>query len=254
MRFQGKSVIVTGGSSGIGKATVELFANEGARVLIADIDEYNAMLTVEKLRSMGKDVVFVKTDVSDLADCLRMSRTAIEEFGRIDVLCNNSGIFEMSDKNQVVDMDLATWQRVIDVNLTGTFLVSKMVLPIMRSQRSGSIVNTASISGLVSTSTGRSSAYNASKGALILLTKNMAVANAEFGIRVNSVCPGYVETPMSEKIFKDVKLKQDIMNRHPMKRFAQPEEIAKAILFLASDDASFITGTSLVIDGGYTAI
>lgn len=249
MRLKNRIAIITGGSSGIGHAIATAFCGEGARVVIADVNPFSeGELTPD---------LYVRTDVSQSADCARLIDKTLERFGRLDILCNNAGVFEGTKNDEVSEIDEEVWDRVISVNLKGTYLCSKAALPQMQKQRAGVIINMGSISGLVSTSTGRNAAYSASKAGIVALTRNMAIGNARYGIRVNCICPGYIDTPMTESIFelygKDG-LKGDMARVQPLGRFGVPQEIANGAVFLASEESSFMTGASLTIDGGYTAI
>lgn len=247
MRFQSKVVIVTGGASGIGEATVRLFAQEGAKVVIADFSDHGQTLS-DQLRQDGYEALFVKTDVTKESEVIRMVEQTVSHYGRIDVLFANAGIA----KDAPADLlELDNWQRTIDINLTGVFLCDKYVIKQMLSQGTGgAIVNCGSIHSHV----GKSgvTAYASAKGGVKLLTQSMGADYASKGIRVNAVCPGYIDTPLIQG--RTEAITQHLVSLHPMGRLGQPEEVAKAVLFLASDDASFITGTSLLVDGGYTAV
>ena len=248
MELENKVAIVTGGSSGIGRAIAELFAKEGAKVVVADINSAEEVL--KTIRQNGGRAEFIKTDVSDSSQVKRLVDETLRLFGAVDIVCNNAGIELLK---LLTDTGENEWDRVIDINLKGPFLVCKYVLPHMISRRRGAIVNTASQLGIVGAE--KFTAYCASKGGLILLTKAMALECAKYGIRVNSICPGAIETPLLER---EVNLDKDpeeaklrFVSKHPLGRLGNPEEIANAVLFLASDRASFVTGESLVVDGGY---
>jgi NAD(P)-dependent dehydrogenase (short-subunit alcohol dehydrogenase family) len=248
MKLKDRIAIVTGGSSGIGRKIAAAFAREGAKVTIADIKTPASDQSVPHR--------YIATDVSRFADCSRLVETTVNEFGRLDILCNNAGVFEGTKNAEASEIDEEVWDRVIAVNLKGTFLCSKAALPVMQAQKSGVIINMGSISGIVSTSTGRNAAYSASKAGIIALTRNIAVGNAKFGIRANCICPGYIETPMTDSIFQVFgaeDLKRSIGDQQLMGRFGTAAEIAQAAVFLASDDSSFMTGAPLLVDGGYTA-
>jgi NAD(P)-dependent dehydrogenase (short-subunit alcohol dehydrogenase family) len=252
MRFNGKSVIVTGAGSGIGKAAAVLFAREGAHVAVIDSSREAGVKTVDEVEKSGGKAFPVALDVTDEKGVLDAVQKINERCGEVDILCNNAGV-ELS--RPLVEMKAEEWDRVLDVNLKGMYLMSKYVLPRMMERQRGSVVNTSSISGLLGWPD--SSAYCASKGGVILLTKEMAVEYGHYNIRVNCICPGTTLTPMIERLLsleKNPAGAQDAIQRmHPLGRFAGPEEIARAILFLASDEASFITGAVLPVDGGYTA-
>jgi NAD(P)-dependent dehydrogenase (short-subunit alcohol dehydrogenase family) len=251
-RFEGKVAVVTGGASGIGMATVERFLEEGAKVAIIDISEKAGGRAVSELLGKGHHPMLVTGDVTDSADVERMVADITEELGRIDVLFNNAGILVEGTIEQVSEED---WDRIMAVNVKGVFLMTKRVIPLMLRQGGGSIVNNASCSGLVGD---RSAiAYNASKGAVVLMTKCLALDYAEKNVRVNCVCPGEIETPMflQEVASRGTTVdayRKETSEYHPIGRLGQPREVANTVLFLASTDASFITGAAVSVDGGYT--
>ena len=251
-RFEGKVAVVTGGASGIGLATAEAFLDEGAKVAIVDMSDESGAEAVKALRAKGHDPMFVKGDVTKSSDVREVVRSILDRHGHIDVLFNNAGILVEGTIDKVSE---ESWDRIMDVNVKGVFLMTKEVIPIMLKQGSGSIVNNASCSGLVGD---RSAiAYNTSKGAVVLMTKCLALDYAEKNIRANCVCPGEIETPMflqevaSRKTTVD-EYRKELCEYHPIGRLGRASEVAKAVLFLASDDASFVTGTALSVDGGYT--
>jgi len=251
-RFEGKAVIVTGGGSGIGKATAERFMEEGARVAILDISEKKGRAAVADLKRKGYDPLLFVGDVSKSADVKRMVRSALKKLGRIDVVFNNAGILVEGTVEDVSEKD---WDRIMEINVKGVFLVSKEVMPVMLRQKKGAIVNNASCSGLVGDR--NAIAYNTSKGAVVLMTKCLALDYALKNIRVNCVCPGEIETPMFHQEARSRNMPIDKYRKilcecHPIGRLGDPREVADAVLFLASDDASFITGTAFSVDGGYT--
>ena len=251
-RFVGKGVIVTGGASGIGKATAERFLAEGAKVAIIDISEKNGKSALAELRGKGYEPVLVMGDVTDSKDVERMVRKARSALGSIDVLFNNAGILVEGTIEEVSEKD---WDRIIAVNVKGVFLMSKAVIPIMLKQKKGAIVNNASCSGLVGDR--GAIAYNTSKGAVVLMTKCMALDYAKKNIRVNCVCPGEIDTPMFRQEAKTRGLpveeyRKQLSEYHPIGRLGFPEEVANAVAFLASDEAAFIIGTAFSVDGGYT--
>lgn len=246
-RLDGKIAIVTGGARGIGAATVERFAAEGAAVLITDVLDAEGTALAERLARGGRRVAYEHLDVTSEADWGRVMGAAERRFDRpVNVLVNNAGILAMEP---LADTTLETWQRIMNVNATGCFLGTRAGVRAMRGAGGGSIVNISSIAGIVASA--QYGAYSASKGAVRLLTKSAAVAHAKEGIRVNSVHPGAVETPMTAGLLKEAG--DAVAALHPIGRAAKPVEIANCCLFLASDESSFVTGAELVVDGGYTA-
>lgn len=253
MRFPGKAVLVTGGGSGIGLATALAFAREGAHVAIADLSAERLREALAAARAEGHEFVGIRGDVSHEADAARMVEETVQAFGRLDVLFNNAGILVEA---QVHEMREEDWDRQLDVNLKGVFLVAKHGLRQMLRQGGGSIVNTGSVNSLVGDP--EEAAYSAAKGGVAMLTKCMALAYATRGIRVNAVCPGWVETPLfaEEARIRGVSLseyRRDAAKEHPLGRIGRPEEIADLVLFLASDESAYTTGALVVADGGYTA-
>ncbi|GGG07600.1 SDR family NAD(P)-dependent oxidoreductase [Paenibacillus aceti] len=247
MRFENKVAIVTGGASGIGEATVRLFAAEGAKVVIADFSDRGQTVS-DELNGQGFDTLFVKTNVTSEQDVIHMVERTVEKFGKLDILYANAGIAKDAPADQLSFED---WKRTIDINLTGVFLCDKYAIKQMLAQGTGgAIVNTGSIHSHVGKS--RVTAYASAKGGVKLLTQSLSADYATQGIRINAVCPGYIDTPLIQGRTEEIT--KHLVGLHPMGRLGKPEEVAKAVLFLASDDASFITGTSLLVDGGYTAI
>lgn len=246
MRFSGKVAIVTGGASGIGLATAELMAREGGKVLIADTSPKGEKVA-EALRAQGIEMVFLAADVSKEESVAGMVKMAVDLWGRLDIMVANAGI---SGRGLADQTTIPDWERVIGVNLTGVFLCAKYAIPAMRVSGGGAIVNTSSIIGLVGTR--GAMPYSAVKGAVVNMTRSMALDSANDRIRVNAVCPGFLTAPTTGQ-GRTQEHHEHLISLHPLGRLGEAEDVAKAIAFLASDDASFITGTSLVVDGGYTA-
>lgn len=244
-RFQDKVVVVTGAASGIGAAASDRFAAEGGRVVAVDVDDRGGRAHEEAQRAKGHDVRFHRASVADQADVATLLEIMKDDFGRLDVLFNNAGI---ATESFVATTTYDDWRKILAVNLDGVFLMSRAAIPLMIQGGGGAIVNTSSICGHIGIAGAAS--YNVSKHGIEGLTKTLALEHAKDKVRANTVCPGYVNTPMGRA---DVEADPAIPGQHPLGRLAEPEEIAAAVAFLASDDASFITGTSLLVDGGYTA-
>lgn len=245
--LKGKVAIVTGGASGIGRATAILFAREGAKVVIADYNPKGGQETLEMIKDEGGEAIFIETDVSKPEDVERMVEETIEVYGRLDILFNNAGIAETA---KVTEASLDHWERVLAVNLRGVFLGCKYAIPKMIDNGGGSIINTASIAAEVGFN--ETAAYVASKHGVVGLTKTIALDYAGDGIRANTVCPGVIRTPMVMDGLEEA-AREHVVSLHPLGRMGEPEEVAEAVLFLASERSSFITGTCLFVDGGYTA-
>jgi NAD(P)-dependent dehydrogenase (short-subunit alcohol dehydrogenase family) len=252
--LEGKSALVTGGASGIGRATALAFAREGARVAVADILEEAAQGTVAEIEAMGGQALAIACDVTDDDAVIAMIAATVDAFGGLDCAFNNAGIapYQVNAQGQkIADVAPEAWRRLIDVNLTGVWLCLRHEVAQMRAQGSGGvIINTASILGLIGSAT--SSAYVAAKHGVVGLTKTAAADHAEDNIRVNAVCPGYIETAMTEETMR--RRGERILARVPMARMGQAGEIAEAVVWLCSPKASFVTGVSWAVDGGYTAI
>jgi NAD(P)-dependent dehydrogenase (short-subunit alcohol dehydrogenase family) len=245
----GKRALITGGASGIGRATALLFAREGAAVSMVDLDEVGGQAVVQATADEGGQAIFVRCDVSQAADCQRAVQQTVDRLGGLDILFNNAGIIRRAT---VIDTTEEEWDRVMAVNVKSIFLLSKYAIPVMAQAGGGVIINTASGWGLVG---GRkAAAYCASKGAVVLLTKAMALDHGEQNIRVNCICPGDTDTPMLRNEARqlgepDERFLAEAAQR-PLRRIGKPEDIAQAALYLASDVSSFVTGTALVVDGG----
>jgi NAD(P)-dependent dehydrogenase (short-subunit alcohol dehydrogenase family) len=249
MRVKDKVALVTGAGAGIGKASALLLAREGAKVGVADFDASAAEATAKIIQDARGHAIAIAGDVSVEADCARMVEAVSAEWGRLDILCNIAGIVLGGVLDKTTDKE---WNASMDVNLRSIYLCSKNAIPLMKRSGGGTIVNMASVAGLMGVK--NRAAYSASKGGVIALTKSMAIDYVEDGIRVNSICPGTVDSPSLQKRLKaladPVAARRDFTARQPMKRFGQPEEIACAVLFLSSDESSFITGTEIIVDGG----
>ncbi|MCK8099868.1 dihydroanticapsin 7-dehydrogenase [Bacillus sp. 2CMS4F] len=252
MNLTDKTVLITGGASGIGYAAVQAFLNQQANVVVADIDAAQGEVMV---RQENNDRLhFVQTDITDEAACQHAVQSAIDTFGGLDILINNAGIEIVAP---IHEMELSDWNKVLQVNLTGMFLMSKHALKHMLAAGKGNIINTCSVGGVVAWPD--IPAYNASKGGVLQLTRSMAVDYAKHQIRVNCVCPGIIDTPLNEKSFMEnnegtlEEIKKEKAKVNPMLKLGNPEEIANVMLFLASDLSSYMTGSAITADGGYTA-
>jgi NAD(P)-dependent dehydrogenase (short-subunit alcohol dehydrogenase family) len=250
-RLARKVAIITGAASGIGRATALLFAKEGANVVVADINDQGGRLTVEEIKSCEGEAIFVHTDVTKMADAKGMVLKTLETFARVDVLFNNAGT---GWGRNILETKEEDWDEVLDLNLKSMYMCSKHAIPAMIKSGGGSIVNMGSIGGLTGVP---GAAFASSKGGVVNLTRSMAAVHAKQRIRVNCICPGVIRTPMTERwvsqILADPARARMFLAQYPMGRIGKPEEVAHAVLFLASDEASFITGIILPIDGGYTA-
>jgi NAD(P)-dependent dehydrogenase (short-subunit alcohol dehydrogenase family) len=250
-RLSGKVALITGAGSGMGRAAAELFAREGARIVVAEAARDAGDATVDAIRAAGGEAVCVEVDVSRRAECERMVEAARDTFGALHVLYNNAGIFP-ADDGGVLDTPDATWDRVMEVNLRGVWLGCRAGIPAMLDSGGGVIVNVASFVALMGAATAQI-AYTASKGGVLSMTREIAVEWARRGIRANALCPGPIETPLLEELLRDPDRRARRMVHIPMGRLGRAEELAKAALFLASDDSSYMTGAALVVDGGITA-
>ena len=245
----GRRALITGGASGIGQATALLFASEGAAVSIVDLDADGGQAVAQTIVDEGGRAIFVQCDVTQAADCQRAVQQTVEELGGLDILFNNAGIIRRAT---VLETTQAEWDRVMAVNVKSIFLLSKYVIPVMEEAGGGVIINMASGWGLVGGP--RAAAYCASKGAVVLLTKSMALDHGEQNIRVNCICPGDTDTPLLRDEARQLGEPEDRFlaeaAHRPLRRIGRPEDIAQAALYLASDASSFVTGTALVVDGG----
>ena len=248
--LNGKVALVTGGTSGIGRETAVLFAKAGAKVVVAGRREPEGEETVELIRAAGSDGLFVKTDVSKACEVEALVQKVVERFGRLDVAFNNAGIEGVWVP--IIKQSEEDWDRTIDINLKGVWLCLKYEIQQMLNQKGGgAIVNMASIAGLIGTD--GAAAYSASKHGVLGLTKSTALETARDGIRINAVCPAVIETPMAERLFDTPVIRRNLVGLHPIGRFGRPAEIAEAVVWMCSDRASFMTGHSLVLDGGFLA-
>jgi NAD(P)-dependent dehydrogenase (short-subunit alcohol dehydrogenase family) len=250
-RLAGKVALITGAGSGMGRAAAELFASEGAKIVVTDVVDEAGNATVDAVRAAGGDATYVRADVSKWADCEAMVKHATDTYGALHVLYNNAGIFP-ADDGGVLDTPESTWDTVMDINLKGVWLGCRAGIPAMIASGGGSIVNVASFVALVGAATAQI-AYTSSKGGVLSMTREIAVEYARQGIRANALCPGPIQTPLLEELLSDPARRARRLVHIPMGRLGRAEELAKAALFLASDDASFMTGASLVVDGGITA-
>lgn len=255
MRLRGKVALISGAATGIegqtmgfGGASARLFVREGAKVVLADINDNQGKTTTAQICEDGGDAIFVRLDVTSAKDWIDAIRTTISQFGQLNILVNSAG---NTVRTTVEETTEEVWAQQMDVHAKGTFLGTKYAIPEMQKSGGGSIVNVSSIAGLVGFSS--STAYQAAKGAIRVFTKSAAIQYAKYGIRVNTVFPGFALTPMTEAAFQPGEAFDSRMESVPMGRLATPDEIANGILYLASDEASFVTGSDLVIDGGMTA-
>jgi len=249
MRLDGKVAVITGAGSGMGRVAAQMFAAEGAKVVVAEFAADAGEETVRQVADVGGEASFVKADVSREEDARAMVDHAVERFGRIDVLYNNAGIMPEAD-HSVTDTDVAVWDQVMAVNLRGVFLGCKYAIPRMVEQGSGSVINISSFVAILGCSVPQD-AYTASKGAVLSLTRSLAVQFGPKGVRSNAICPGPIETPLlMDWLLKDEAAKQLRLARNPTGRFGKPEEVVNAAIYLASDESRWTNGAQFVIDGG----
>lgn len=251
MRLQNKVALITGGGSGIGYHTAILFAQEGAKIAVVDVNDEGGNNTVDEIKAAGGEAVYVQADVSKAADCERMIQTAEDTFGALHVLFNNAGISH-ADDDDAINTSEDVWDVTMRVNVKGVFLGCKYGIPALRRAGGGSIINTASFVASLGAATPQL-AYTASKGAVLSMTRELATIHARENIRVNALCPGPLRTELLMKYLNTEEKKQRRLVHIPMGRFGEATEIAYAVLYLASDESSFVTGTNFLVDGGITA-
>jgi len=251
MRLQDKVAVITGAGGGMGRTAAQMFATEGAKVVVAEFSEAAGQETVRLVEEAGGQATFVKTDVSKEADAKGMIEHAVATYGRVDVLYNNAGVMPEAD-HSVIDTSVEAWDQVMAVNVRGTFLGCKYAIPVMLEQGSGSVINISSFVAILGCSNPQD-AYTASKGAVLALTKSLAVQFGPRGVRSNAICPGPVETPLlMDWLVKDEEAKRIRLARNPTGRFGKPEEIVYMAMYLASDESRWTNGASMVVDGGIT--
>ncbi|RHW38398.1 SDR family oxidoreductase [Lysinibacillus yapensis] len=242
-KLQDKVAVITGGASGIGAATAKLFVEEGAKVVLVDLNEEKGKAFEQELKNQNAEALFVKGNITSEEEVAAFFKQTIETFGKVDIVFNNAGIGRVHSSH---DLEYSEWRNTVNVDLDGVFLVAREALREFLKAGGGVMVNTASMYGWVGSP--GSAAYNAAKGGVINLTRSLALEYAEQNIRINALCPGFIDTPIIPEESKDI-----LRQMTPMKRLGQSEEMAKAVLFLSSDDSSFMTGNTLTVDGGYTA-
>ncbi|NKE72498.1 glucose 1-dehydrogenase [Candidatus Manganitrophus noduliformans] len=251
MRLRDKVALITGAGSGIGREGALLFSSEGAGIVAVDVNDDAGKETVKQIESKGGKAIYVHADVSKGGDCNKMVAAAEQTFGKLNILFNNAGIMDSNDDNAMTTEE-AVWEKTMAINLKGVFLGCKYGIPALKRAGGGSIINTASFVAVLGAATPQL-AYTASKGGVLSMTRELAVIHAREGIRVNALCPGPLRTELLMKFLNTEQKKQRRLVHIPMGRFGEAREIAKAALFLASDDSSYMTGASLMVDGGITA-
>ncbi|MEK5176044.1 glucose 1-dehydrogenase [Heyndrickxia sp. FSL W8-0496] len=250
MRLENKVAIITGGGTGIGRETALLFAKEGAKVVVTDINQDSGSQTVKDLQANGNEALFIHHDVSNEDDWKKVAKETIDQFGKVDILFNNAGIYKIKP---LAEIELDEWNRLMSINVTGVFLGMKHIMPLMAKQKKGSVINASSIAGLMG-SPGHV-LYGASKGAVRIMTKDAAMEYAHVGVRVNSIHPGYIDTGMADYASEVTGSSKDELGKSlfPLGHLGSVKDVANTVLFLASDESAFSTGAEFVIDGGATA-
>jgi 3-oxoacyl-[acyl-carrier protein] reductase len=251
VRLANKVAIITGAGSGIGEVTAKLFANEGASVVLVgrNVDKLNRV--VSEMKKNGKDAVAIRGDITDEGEVQTVSEQAIRQFGRIDILVNNAAT--ISDPMQFHETHDKVWNELIGTNLIGTFRMTRAVLPSMMERKSGSIVNISSVAGMKAIEKVPLAVYNTTKAGIIMFTKSIALEYAQYSIRCNCVCPGTVRSPFLQPYLEDEKARTFLSGSQPLGRIGEPQDVAPAILYFASDETSWVTGTVLIVDGGITS-
>jgi len=250
-RAEGKVAIVTGAGMGLGQASAILLAQEGAKVVVSDVKADLGQATVDTIKGQGGDAIFVKADVADSAEVQELMKACVKQYDTLDVLHNSAGIWMARKDAPVAEVSEDVWHTTIAVNLTGTFLCCKYAIPIMMENKNSSIINMSSIAGITATI---NHCYSASKGGVLALTRSIAVSYAPYNIRANALCPGLIETPMTQPIRDDSQWGESYINKTPLGRFGKPTDIAYLILYLASDESAYVTGAAISIDGGFAAV
>ncbi|HLX38937.1 MAG TPA: glucose 1-dehydrogenase [Ktedonobacteraceae bacterium] len=251
MRLADKVAVITGAASGMGRAAAELFASEGASIVVTDVAAKEGEETVNAIRDAGGDAIFVQTNVAIEEEVRHMVNMAVETFGHVDILYNNAGIMP-GDDGSVTDITEVTWDRIMDINLKSAFLCSKYAIPHMIKQGKGSIINVASFVAFMGCTVPQD-AYTASKGGMLSLTKSFAVQYGKHGIRCNAICPGPIETPLLRILWTSEEARNLRLNRIPLGRFGEAKDIVYMALYLASDESSWTTGAWLMVDGGISS-
>ncbi len=251
MRLANKVAIITGSGSGQGQRAAERFAAEGARVVVSDVNQAGGQATVDTVKAAGGDAIFVPADVSQAADVKALVDAAVDTYGRLDIMYNNAGILLVGKDGPVTEVDEESWDRLMDVNLKGVYLGCKYAIPALQRAGGGSIINTASVAGLVGV--GGAHAYTATKGGVIALTRAIAVSYGRHNIRCNAICPGVIDTPMVSAMTGQEGAAQSALRWHVLRRFGTPDDVIGLALYLASDESSWMTGSIIPLDGGLTA-